>query len=73
MQDTEMVIFSANGSSSGVSFVYGVGKTYPEDDSALSACYNTGYEQNTDGTITVTASRPLECSVTDYGGGNYVV
>lgn len=43
MTDTEMVIFSANGAQSGVSTVYGVGKSEPENDPAMIACYDTNF------------------------------
>ena len=62
MTNTEMVIFSADASSSGVSFVYGIGDDTPENDDAYGACYDTKFVENGDGTVTLTATRPLECT-----------
>jgi len=73
MTSTEMVIFQANGSSSFFSFVYGIGGVDPVADPDLSGCYTTSFEQNSDGTVTLKATRPLECGIVDYGGGSYVV
>ena len=62
MTNTEMVIFSADGSSSGVKTYYGVGKDTPLEDFSYEACYDTSYVDNGDGKITITTTRPLECT-----------
>lgn len=63
MKDTEMIIFSADGPNSAVSYTYctGVGDD-PTADDKFEACYDSSYVINTNGTITLTATRPLECS-----------
>ena len=62
MTNTEMVIFSADGTSSGVKTYYGVGDYDPEEDFSYVACYSTSYVDNGDETITITTTRPLECT-----------
>ena len=69
MDGTEMVIFSANGDSSSVGYYYSTGETKPTADPSFAACYDSSFVNNGDGTVTLTASRPLECSETDLGGG----
>ena len=74
MTNTEMVIFSANGSQSAVSFVYGQGEQDPVDDAAFAACYSSSFVVHSDSTVTITTTRPLECSgITDPNGDSYVV
>ena len=74
MTNTEMVIFSADGDSSAVSYSYGTGYSYPEPDSGQENCYNYSYIKNSDETVTMTATRPLECTgITDLDGSSYVV
>ena len=75
MTDTEMVIFSANGSQSSVQFVYGQGEQDPVPDPALSACYSSFFVVHTDDTVTFTTTRPLECAtgITDKDGKSFVV
>ena len=73
MDGTEMVIFSANGDSSSVGYYYSTGFTEPTADPSFAACYDSSFVNNGDGTVTLTASRPLECSETDFGGGSYVI
>ena len=69
-----MVIFEADGDSKAISFHYGIGEDFPPEDSNMAACYDTSIVDNGDGTITFTATRPLECTgITNYGGGSYVV
>lgn len=71
MAYTEMVIFSANGSTcSSVTAFKCFEKhhdVFPEP--TLQPCYTTSYKQNTDGTVSLTASRPLDCGIED----SYVV
>ena len=74
MTNTEMVIFSAEASKSGVKTYYGEGDYDPVEDFAYEACYDTSFVQNDDGTITITTTRPLECTgMTDIKGGSYVI
>lgn len=74
MTNTEMVIFSANGNRSGISTVYGVGTTDPRNDNNMMACYSSSFVQDTAAnTVTITATRPLDCGITDAGGDQYVV
>ena len=73
MSKTEMVIFSANGDSSSVEYYYSYSKTTPTPDPSFAACYDSSIVNNGDGTMTLTASRPLECSETDLDGGSYVI
>ena len=72
MQDTEMVVFSANGTSSSVATYYGIGTVKPMEDDNMAECYETEITQE-DGYVNFLAKRSLECDATDYSGGSYVV
>ena len=73
MQDTEMVIFSANGDSSALETYYGIGTVKPMEDDAMAACYETKITKGDDGYINFLTTRGLDCDATDYSGGSYVV
>lgn len=62
MKDTEMIIFSANGQDSSVTFYKGIGKQDPILDEQMSPCYETSWIDQGD-MVSLTASRPLECDI----------
>ena len=72
MQDTEMVIFSANGDSSALETYYGIGTVTPELDHDMLECYDWSVTNNGD-KVNFLARRSLECDVHDKTGGSYVV
>ena len=66
MENTEMVIFSANAASSSVlAYKGGAPGTKPTVEPTLQSCYTTKTVQNNDGTIFLTAERPLDCGIAE--------
>ena len=65
MFNTEMVIFSANGDQSSVTTYSSAEETDPVLQPELQSCYDPVFNVNDDGTVTIYASRPLDCGVED--------
>ena len=66
MTNTEMIIFSADGQQSTAKTYYSKGEQDPELEDSLQSCYKTTKQVDADaGTVTITASRPLDCGVKD--------
>ena len=63
MTRTEMLIFSANGASSSMTTYYSIGEQEPTEHEDLASCYTTSTVANSDGTITITTMRPLDCGI----------
>jgi hypothetical protein len=63
MQDTEMVIFSADGENSIVSTYYSSGFKDPDPDPTLTACYNWSKYVNEDSSVKFFVTRPLDCGI----------
>ena len=65
MTNTEMVIFSANGDDSTATTYKGKGDTDPDLQPEMQKCYDVVHNKNDDGSISIYASRPLDCGIED--------